>query len=77
MRLGQYGSLIPPPWCGPPRVITVFGLCYAKSVVSVVCSFSPCYVQILVSVVCSLLSVLCAVFSLCYMQSLVCVMCSL
>ena len=68
MRMGHYGSLIPPPWWVPPRM-AAFSECYAKSLVSVVCSFSLCSVQMLVSVVCS--------FRLCYVQSLVCVMCSI
>ena len=52
-----------------PPGMAVFSLCYAKSVVSVMCSFIVCYMQILVSVVCS--------FSLCYVQCFVCVMCSI
>ena len=69
MRLGHYGSLIPPPWWGPSAGIAVVGLSYAKFVVSVVCIVLLCYVQICVSVVCSL--------GLCYVQSLVCGMCCL
>ena len=49
--------------------MAVSGLCYATSVVSVVCRFGLCHVQILESVACS--------FRWCYAQSLDCVMCSL
>ena len=53
----------------PPPRMAGFCQCYARSVVSVVCSFSFSYMPIVLSVVCS--------FSQCYVQTPVCVMCSL
>ena len=68
MQLGPYGTPFSP-YCAPTPGMAIFCLCYAKSIVSVLCSFSLCYVQVSIPVVCS--------FSLCYVQSLVCVKCSL
>ena len=67
MQLRPHGTLVSPPMPGsppPPGAVFSVCVCYAKSLVSVVCIFSLCHVHISASV------------SLCYVESSVCVMCS-